>query len=60
MLNGDRMKIGWVYYRTTQLREDLKVANEIKAFKVRAPIVRDIWSKFQNDLIKQRGEDGND
>lgn len=45
--------ICWVLYRTTQLREDLKVANTIKAMEVKLPVIRDIWSEFQNDLIKR-------
>lgn len=43
---------GWVLYRTTQFREDLKWANTIKFAGDRLPAIRDLWIEFQSDLIK--------
>lgn len=44
--------LGWVFYRTTQLREDLKTANTIKDWKVKSSALIEIWKEFQMDLIK--------
>jgi hypothetical protein len=47
------MDCGWVLYRTTQLREDLKAANNINDWAVKSPAIIRIWKEFQMDLIQE-------
>jgi len=48
--------VSWVLYRTTQLREELKVANEIKDWNFKQPAIIKIWKDFQSDIVNYIGE----